>query len=63
MPDLNSETVSAAIRGAPAFARIGLSMLDPNLRERAVGALAAAIVERLRHPSNDHDENQMPLPL
>ena len=56
-------TVSAAIMSAPAFARLGLSMRDPNTRERAADALAVAIVERLEHVRPEHDGNQMPLPL
>lgn len=57
------ESVSAAIRSAPAFARLGLSMRDANTRERAADALAIAIVEQLEHPHPDHDGSQMTLPL
>ncbi len=61
--NVSPESVSAAIRSAPAFARLGLSMRDPNYRERAIDALAVAIVEGLEHPRRDHDGNQMTLPL
>lgn len=63
MDHLTPATVSAAIMSAPAFARLGLSMRDPNTRERAADALAVAIVERLEHAPPDHDGNQIPLPL
>lgn len=60
---VSPESISAAIRTAPAFARLGLSMRDAAMRERAADALAAAIVEGLeRSPPND-DKNQMTLPL
>lgn len=63
MDQLSPATVSAAIRSAPAFARLGLSMRDANMRERAADALAVAIVERLEQPRPEHDGNQIPLPL
>ena len=63
MIELSPATVSAAIRSAPAFARLGLSMRDANTRERAVDTLAVAIVERLEHPAPSTDPDQMPLPL
>lgn len=63
MMHVSPESVSAAIRSAPAFARLGLSMRDASYRERAIDALAVAIVERLEHPRPDHDGNQMALPL
>ena len=55
--------ISDAIKSAPAFARIGLSVRDPRLRDRAADALAEAIAERLATSAEPHDENQMPLPL
>lgn len=63
MIELSPATVSAAIRSAPAFARLGLSMRDANTRERAADTLAVAIVERLERPVPSTDPNQMPLPL
>lgn len=63
MVNVCPESVSAAIRSAPAFARLGLSMRDPNYRERAIDALAVAIVEGLEQPRRDHDSDQMTLPL
>lgn len=60
---VSPESISAAIRTAPAFARLGLSMRNATMRERAADALAVAIVEGLECPRPDHDENQMALPL
>ncbi|WP_375404489.1 DUF6771 family protein [uncultured Sphingomonas sp.] len=55
--------ISAAINAAPAFARLGLSVRDARLRERATDALACAIAERLEQPPVAHDADQMTLPL
>ena len=55
--------ISAAIKSAPAFARLGLSMRDARTRERAADALASAIAERLGQSRELPDENQLPLPL
>jgi hypothetical protein len=33
------------------------------MRERAADALAATIIDRLKEPSQQHDRNQMVLPL
>lgn len=63
MDQLSPSAISAAIRSAPAFARLGLSMRDADTRERAADALAYAIAERLERPPVTHDENQMTLPL
>lgn len=63
MPSLDPESVSAAIRSAPAFARLGLSMRDPRYRERAIEALSLAIVEKLEQPAPMPDRDQMHLPF
>ena len=56
-------TISAAIKSAPAFARLGLSVRDERLRDRAADALASIIADRLEHPREPGDDNQMTLPL
>ena len=61
--DQLSTTISAAIRSAPAFARLGLSMRDERMRERAAEALACVIRDCLEHPIAGADENQLTLPL
>lgn len=63
MVQVSSEIVSDAIRAAPAFARLGLSMRDPHYRERAIEALSLAIVERLGSPPAIQDADQIPLPF
>ncbi len=63
MMQVSPESVFAAIRSAPAFTRLGLSMRDASYRARAVEALAVAIVEGLERPRPDHDGSQMTLPL
>lgn len=63
MKHVNPESVSVAIRSAPAFARLSLSMRDAAMRDRAADALAVAIVEMLESDRPDHDKNQMMLPL
>lgn len=63
MGHLSPSAVSAAINSAPAFARLGLSVRDPRLRERAVDALSLAIVDWLERPRATHDENQATLPF
>lgn len=60
---VSPESISAAIRTAPAFARLGLSMRDAAMRERAADALAAAIVEGLERSLPNDDKSQMMLPL
>jgi len=54
--------LSAIILAAPAWARVGLTMRDPNMRERAADTLAATIIERL-DPGEQPDIRQMALPL
>lgn len=55
--------IAASTLSAPARARVGITMPDPRLRERAAEELALAIVERLESPPADHDRCQMALPL
>ena len=52
----NPSTIAAAIADAPAWALIGLTMPDPQMRERGAEELARWIVERV-------DERQLGLPL
>lgn len=57
------EAVREAIRAAPAFARIGLSVRDPRLRARAEEALSVAVAERLARPEMEVERDQLSLPL
>lgn len=55
---LDPGRLSAIILNAPAWARVGLTVRDERLRERAADALAATIVERLREPVETDDRDQ-----
>lgn len=57
------EALREALRAAPAFARIGLSVRDPRLRARAEEALSLALAERLARGEPERDEGQLTLPL
>jgi hypothetical protein len=63
MDRLSPDIVAHAIRTAPAFARLGLSMRDPRFRDRAADALAAAIVEEISKYRPESDEDQLALPF
>jgi len=54
--------LSAILLAAPGWARVGLTMPDERMRERAADALAATIIERLDGLSSP-DVNQLNLPL
>jgi hypothetical protein len=43
----NALEISAAILAAPAWARVGLTVRDPRLRERAAQELAETVLDRL----------------
>lgn len=57
-----ASTIAAAIADAPAWALVGLTMPDPQMRERGAEELARWIVERIE-PSHAHDRRQLGLPL
>lgn len=59
----DTRRLSAILRDAPAWARLGLTLHDPALRERAADALAATIVRRLGEGEGTAvaDRNQLPL--
>ena len=60
---MDPDRLATILLNAPAWARLGLTVRDPRLRERAADALAATIVARLDQPANEPDRNQLPLPL
>jgi hypothetical protein len=47
---------------SPGWARVGLTMPDPDLRRRAADAIAAVIVEAI-NPALQTDPRQLPLGL
>lgn len=62
MDRIDPARLSAVILHAPGWARVGITMLDERLRERAASALACAIVEEL-DPPDLPDGRQIALPL
>jgi hypothetical protein len=60
---MDLERLSKILMSAPAWARLGLTVSDPRLRERAADALAAIIAHRLDEPAVCADRNQLALPL
>ncbi|AHE54864.1 DUF6771 family protein [Sphingomonas sanxanigenens] len=60
---LDTRRLSSILRDAPAWARLGLTLPDPGLRERAADALAATIVRRLAESGGAGGEDRDQLPL
>ncbi|QIK78649.1 hypothetical protein G7077_06810 [Sphingomonas piscis] len=60
---MDRERLSLILQTSPTWVRLGLTVRDAALRERAADALAATIIERLDEPLTVPDVNQMPLPL
>ncbi len=56
------DELSAIILAVPGWARVGLTMPDEDLRERAADAMAAAIIEKLSGEVGP-DRDQLALPL
>ena len=63
MPPMDRARLSSIILSAPAWARVGLTMRDTQMRESAADALAATIVERLAEPPALPDRDQLCLPI
>ncbi|WP_254620871.1 DUF6771 family protein [Sphingomonas sp. CL5.1] len=62
MERIEQKELAAILLAAPGWARVGLTMPDPRLRERAADTLAATIIEKLRREALP-DINQFRLPL
>lgn len=62
MERIDTTRLQAAILHAPGWARVGITMPDPALRERAATALAKAIVEEIEPPERP-DPRQIMLAL
>jgi len=62
MERIERQELSAILLAAPGWARVGLTMPDERMRERAADTLAAAIIEKLEG-SSPPDINQLRLPL
>lgn len=62
MERIDRDRLADILLNAPAWARVGLTVRDARMRERAADALAATIVERLTKPiAVDHDPLPPPL--
>jgi len=53
--------IAASILSAPGWARVGITMPDPGMRERAASELARSILEQLT--AGDDDSAQIALPI
>ncbi len=62
MERIERDELSAILLAAPGWARVGLTMPDERMRERAADTLAATIIEKLEG-SGQPDANQLRLPL
>jgi len=62
MERIERHELSAILLAAPGWARVGLTMPDERMRERAADTLAATIIEKLEG-SLPPDVNQLRLPL
>lgn len=63
MERIDPQEISAIILSAPAWARVGITMPDEEMREKAAAELALTIVERLSDFPAIPDHNQLILPL
>jgi len=62
MDRITAPAIASMILTAPAWARIGLTVRDERLRERAADCLAAVIVARIEEePEANRDQLALPL--
>lgn len=62
MSRIERDELSAILLAAPGWARVGLTMPDERMRERAADMLAATIIERLEgKAAPDPDQFRLPL--
>lgn len=59
---MERESLIDIILNAPAWARVGLTVPNEGLRERAAGEMADVIIARMGSPHEGH-RDQLPLPL
>ena len=60
---MEQDRIVAALSGAPAWAKVGLTMPSEKMRERAALEIANCIVDVLERPLVVTDRNQLALPL
>lgn len=63
MERIDPRQLSDAILTAPGWARVGITMPDQHMRQRAADELAATIVERLTRADQQPDRDQLSLPI
>ena len=63
MTRIDPQELSSIILTAPAWGRVGITMPDIEMREKAAAELAITIVERLSDFPAIPDYNQLHLPL
>lgn len=63
MERINTSQLCEIILTAPAWARVGITMPDENMRLKAANELACAIADQLSVKSDMADPSQLPLPL
>lgn len=61
MERIDPQQLSEAILNAPAWARVGITMPDEKMREKAAAELAHSIVDRLGDYPAIPDPNQLSL--
>ena len=59
---MERESLIGIILNAPAWARVGLTVPNEGLRERAAGEMADVIIASVTSPYEQH-RDQLPLPL
>ena len=60
---MDRERLPLILQTAPTWVRLGLTVRDTALRQRAADALAATIIQRLEEPLHMQDRDQLALPL
>ena len=63
MERIDPQQLSEAILSAPAWARVGITMPDERMREKAAHEVALSILDHINGTDCLPDPNQMALPL
>ena len=62
-PVMEQDRIVAALSGAPAWAKVGLTMPSEKMRERAALEIANCIIDVMERPTIVADRDQLALPL
>lgn len=60
---MDQDRIAEALNGAPAWAKVGLTMPSEKMRARAALEIANCIIEGMERPTVVTDRDQLPLPL